>query len=75
MVTYTTQTVTWVKYKSYVFRHPKLPKMGTGKIRYLVNWGLAPYFRGKLVEDVNRSKVLSVGFDESLNQISQILGC
>ena len=46
-------------------------QMGTDKIRYLVNWGLAPYFKDNLVEDVNRSKFLSVDFDKSLNQITQ----
>ena len=45
--------------------------MGADMIRYLVNGGLAPYFRDKLVNDVNRSKFLSVCFDESLNQITQ----
>ena len=25
-------------------------QMGAGKTRYLVNWGLAPYFKDKLVE-------------------------
>ena len=46
-------------------------QMGADKIRYLVNWGLAPYFKDKLVEDVNRSKFLSIGFDESSHQITQ----
>ena len=45
--------------------------MGADKTRYLVNWGLAPYFKGTLVEDVNKSKFLSVGFDKSLNQTTQ----
>ena len=45
-------------------------QMGAGEIRYLVNWSLAPCFKGKLVKDVNRSKSLSVGFDESLIQIT-----
>ena len=35
-------------------------QMDANKIRYLINWGLAPYLRDKLVEDVNRSKFLSV---------------
>ena len=37
----------------------------------MINWGLAPYLKDKLVEDVNRSKFLSVGLEESLNQITQ----
>ena len=35
-------------------------QMDADKIRYLVNWGLAPYFKDKLVEDVSRSKFQSV---------------
>ena len=46
-------------------------QMGADKIRYLVRWGLAPYFKDKLVIDVNRSKFLSVGFNESLNQVTK----
>ena len=45
--------------------------MGADKIRYLVNWGLAPYFKKKLVDNVTRSKFLLVVFDESLNHIIQ----
>ena len=37
----------------------------------MVNWGLAPYFKEKLVEDVTRSKFPLVGFEESLNHIIQ----
>ena len=40
--------------------------MAADNIRYLVNWGLAPYFKDKLVEDVNSSKFVSVGFNENL---------
>ena len=35
-------------------------QMDADKIRYLANWGLAPYFKDKLVEDVSRSKFQSV---------------
>ena len=35
-------------------------QMNADKIRYLVNWGLAPYFKDKLVENVSRSKFQSV---------------
>ena len=46
-------------------------QIGADKIKYLVNWGLAPYFKDKLVEYVNKSNFLSFGFEESLNQITQ----
>ena len=36
----------------------------------MVNWGLATHFKDQLVENVNKSKFLSVGFDENLNQIT-----
>ena len=46
-------------------------KMSASKLQYMVNWGLAPYFRELLIEDVDKSKYVSVGFDESLNEITQ----
>ena len=46
-------------------------QMGANKLQYMVNWGIAPYFKDRLVENVNKSKYLSIGFDESLNKITQ----
>ena len=46
-------------------------QMGPDKLKYVVNWGLAPYFKDLLIEDISKAKYLSVGFDESLNKITQ----
>ena len=46
-------------------------QMGPDKLKYVVNWGLAPYFKDLLIEDISNAKYLSVGFDESLNKITQ----
>ena len=46
-------------------------QMGPDKLKYIVNWGLAPYFKDLLIEDISKAKYLSVGFDESLNKITQ----
>ena len=46
-------------------------QMGANKLQYMVNWGIAPYFRDRLVDDVNKSKYISIGFDESLNTVTQ----
>lgn len=46
-------------------------RMSASKLQYFVNFGLAPYFKGELIQGVNKSNFVSVGFDESLNSITQ----
>ena len=48
---------------------PKL-QLKRDKIRYVTNFGLAPYFRDILREDVNNSEYITVSYDESLNKIN-----
>ena len=55
-----------------IFPDSNISNLGADKIRYLVNLDLAPYFKDKLVEDVDRSKFLSVDFNESLNYVTHI---
>ena len=55
-----------------IFPESNISNLGAEKIRYLVNLDLAPYFKDKLVEDVDRYKFLSVDFNESLNCVTHI---
>lgn len=41
------------------------------KISYVVTCGIAPFFKSELLQDVQKCDYFSVGFDESLNKISQ----
>ena len=45
--------------------------LGTDKLRYLITYGIAPYFYDLLKDNVNNSDCYNVLFDESLNRISQ----
>ena len=46
-------------------------KMGPDKLRYAVNFGLAPYFKTVLEQQVKNSECISISFDESLNNVMQ----
>ena len=41
------------------------------KTRYIRNFGLAPFFKGKLQEDITQSPFFSISYDESLNHTTQ----
>ena len=41
------------------------------KSSYIINHGLAPHFKKLLLEDINKSDILVLSFDESLNEITQ----
>ena len=45
--------------------------LGKDKSRYLITYGIAPYFYELLKDNVNNSNCYTVLFDESLNRISQ----
>ncbi|XP_047123731.1 uncharacterized protein LOC124806683 [Hydra vulgaris] len=45
--------------------------MSTSKVSYIVNHGLAPYFKTLLKEEITKSDCYIVSFDESLNDITQ----
>ena len=41
------------------------------KLRYLITYGMAPYFCDLLKDNVNNSDCYTVLYDENLNRISQ----
>ena len=41
-------------------------QLGPDKLHCLINFGLAPFFKGKLMNDVQNSNYNSLSFDESL---------
>ena len=45
--------------------------IGTDKIRYVINFGIAPIFKSMLVESIKLSECYVVCFDESLNNETQ----
>ena len=45
--------------------------LGADKLRYLITYGIAPYFYDLLKDIVNNSECYTVLFYESLNRISQ----
>ena len=44
---------------------------GKDKCGYYINYGLAPYFKSILVDDIKKSDFFSISFDESLNKSTQ----
>ena len=44
---------------------------GADKIKYLTNWGIAPYIKDLLALEVRKSPCVVVEFDESLNKTTQ----
>ena len=45
--------------------------MARTKLAYVINFGLAKYFHGILVNEIRQAPFLSVSFDESLNDVFQ----
>ena len=41
------------------------------KIRYMVNYGIAPYFKSLLIDEIKKSLSHSISFDESMNSKTQ----
>ena len=46
-------------------------KLGADKMRYSSNFGLAPFFKSLLYEDIKKSCCFVACFDESLNPVTQ----
>ena len=46
-------------------------QMGCAKLAYILNFGIAPYLKSLLVEEVKKSDWYVVCFDESLNDVLQ----
>ena len=49
----------------------KLFSLGADKLRYSCNYGLAPHFRSILQDEVQKSEIYVMSFDESLNDSNQ----
>ena len=41
------------------------------KLKYLTNWGIAPYIKEQLKDEIAKSEYIVVSFDESLNKKTQ----
>ena len=48
-----------------------LMELGKDKLKYLANYGIAPYFQEILKEEVSTSEWFSISYDESLNKSVQ----
>ena len=46
-------------------------ELGRNKLKYIINHGLAPYFKIILTEDLGSADFLSVCFDESLSKTTK----
>jgi len=46
-------------------------QVGADKVRYMTNYGIAPYFKSLLVDSLKMSDCYVVSFDESLNDMTQ----
>ena len=45
--------------------------MGPNKTGYVINYGLAPFFKEQLQDELRKSPCYIMSFDESLNKITQ----
>ena len=46
-------------------------ELGKDKLKYIVNYGISPFFAERLKKQVSESEWLSVCYEESLNKIIQ----
>ena len=46
-------------------------ELGRNKLEYIINHGLAPYFKNILTEDLGSADFVSVCFDECLNKTTK----
>ena len=46
-------------------------ELGADKLKYVTNWGVAPYFKDLLKAQLHTSDVMVISFDESLNESTQ----
>ena len=45
--------------------------LGPTKIKYLTNFGIAPYYKSVLLERIKESPCFVISYDESLNPVTQ----
>ena len=46
-------------------------QMGSDKLKYMTNWGIAPYVKEQLRNNIDKAEYVVVSFDESLNHTTQ----
>ena len=46
-------------------------RLGADKVKYVINFGIAPVFKNALTESIKKSECYVVSFDESLNDNTQ----
>ena len=46
-------------------------ELGADKLKYVTNWGVAPYFKDLLKAQLHTSDFMVISFDESLNESTQ----
>ena len=46
-------------------------KLGPDKLKYMTNWGIAPYAKEQLRNNIDKAEYVVVSFDESLNHTTQ----
>ena len=45
--------------------------VGPDKLKYITNWGIAPYVKEQLKNSIDKAEYVVISFDESLNHITQ----
>ena len=45
--------------------------VGPEKLKYMTNWGIAPYVKEQLKNSIDKAEYVLISFDESLNHITQ----
>ena len=48
-------------------------ELGATKLKYFINFGIAPYFRDTLYNHLQKSDCFVISFDENLNDYTQII--
>ena len=46
-------------------------QLGPDKLKYMTNWGIAPYVKEQLRNNIDKAEYVVVSFDESLNHTTQ----
>ena len=64
------ETIHFEQYPQTVMSIAKSFQMGQCRLMYLVNYGLAQYFKNDLIDKVKECEVFVVSFDESLNSVT-----
>ena len=55
----------------FPWQNSKLFQLGPAKLKYITNFGIAPYFKSVLLERIEESSFYVISYDESLNKKTQ----